>query len=205
MQLQGLITINIITGVVKMELLIACVKVLDIINWINFKLKTNQKDRIDKKEFYNDAVNNNLDLKPTIQQWIKTTQIQIRNSQPISHSNQFNLCSYHWILSPHNVTIMIHDYNNVIANQVRDRFIMRAFFDPQLRRNAQGATQYLMEVDRKNILDDSLQKIVNVKPIDGNDQLKLPIVVHFKGEPAIDDGGVRKEYFQCVMKEILHI
>jgi ubiquitin-protein ligase E3 A len=28
--------------------------------------------------------------------------------------------------------------------------------------------------------------------------------VHFKGEPAIDEGGVRKEYFQCVMKEILN-
>ena len=53
----------------------------------------------------------------------------------------------------------------------------------------------MMEVDRQNILDDSLQKIVNVKPIDGKDQLKLPINVHFKGEPAIDDGGVRKEYF----------
>jgi hypothetical protein len=169
MQLQSLITINIITGVAKMELLISCVKVLDIIHWINFTLKTNKKDQIEKKEFYNDAVNNNLDLQPTIAQWIKTTQIQIRNSQPITHSNQFNLCAYHWILNPHNVTIMIHDYNRIIAHQVRDHFIMRAFFDPQMRRNAQGATQYMMEVDRENILDDSLQKIVNVKPVDGKD------------------------------------
>ena len=34
------------------------------------------------------------------------------------------------------------------------------------------------------------------------DPLTLPIEVRFKGEPGIDEGGVRKEYFELVMKEL---
>ena len=72
---------------------------------------------------------------------------------------------------------------------------MRAFFDPQMRRNIKDATQYQLEISRANILDDSLQKIVNVKLLEGRDQLKLPLTVRFLNEPAIDVGGVTKEYF----------
>lgn len=61
MQLQSLITINIITGVAKMDMLVNSIRVLDIFQWINSKLR-DKKLRVEKKEFYNDAVNNNLDL-----------------------------------------------------------------------------------------------------------------------------------------------
>ena len=63
MQLQSLITINIITGVARMDMLINSIKALDILQWINSKLRKKSL-QIEKKEFYNDAVNNNLDLRP---------------------------------------------------------------------------------------------------------------------------------------------
>ena len=44
---------------------------------------------------------------------------------------------------------------------------------------------------------------MNLKPIDGHDPLKLPISIRFAGEPGIDEGGVRKEYFSLVVKELL--
>ena len=72
MQLQSLITINIITGVAKMEMLVNSIKVLDILQWINSKLRE-KKEKVEKKEFYNDAVNNNLDLDFHMVQWIKAT------------------------------------------------------------------------------------------------------------------------------------
>jgi hypothetical protein len=72
MQLQSLITINIITGVARMEMLMNSIKVLDILQWINSKLRE-KKERIEKKELYNDAVNNNLDLDGQMIQWIKAT------------------------------------------------------------------------------------------------------------------------------------
>lgn len=140
-------------------------------------------------------MNNNLDLDGQMIAWIKATQIQVRNGQKITHPNNFNLCSYHWIMSPHNKAEMIHQYNKVEWTIMRDFFIMRAFFDPNMRRNIQNATNYQLEVNRANILDESLQKIVNVKLVDGKDQLKLPLTVRFMNEPAIDQGGVTKEYF----------
>lgn len=194
MQLQSLITINIITGVAKMEMLVNSIRVLDILQWVNAGLRE-KKNKVEKKEFYNDAVNNNLDLDMQMAQWIKATQIQVRNSQKITHPNNFNLCSYHWIMSPHNKAEMIHQYNKVEWTIVRDFFLMRAFFDPNMRRNINSATQYQLEVNRANILDESLQKIVNVKLVEGRDQLKLPLSVRFLNEPAIDVGGVTKEYF----------
>lgn len=194
MQLQSLVTINIITGVAKMEMLVNSIKVLDIFEWVNSLLRSSD-EKIEKKEFYNDAVNNNLDLDMQMMQWIKATQIQVRNAQKITHPNSFNLCSYHWILSPHTKSELIHQYNKVEWTIVRDFFLMRAFFDPQMRKNIRDATQYQLEISRANILDDSLQKIVNVKLMDGRDQLKLPLTVMFLNEPAIDVGGVTKEYF----------
>jgi hypothetical protein len=46
---------------------------------VNFSLR-DKKNKVEKKEFYNDAVNNNLDLDMQMVQWIKATQIQVRNS-----------------------------------------------------------------------------------------------------------------------------
>ena len=40
-----------------MEMLVSSIKVLDILEWVNSKLRIG-KERIEKKEFYNDAVNN---------------------------------------------------------------------------------------------------------------------------------------------------
>ena len=42
-----------------------------------------------------------------------------------------------------------------------------------------------------------------MKPIEGRDPLKLPISIRFAGEPGVDEGGVRKEYFQLLIKELL--
>ena len=53
-------------------MLISSIKVLDILEWINSKLRS-KKEKIEKKEFYNDAVNNNLDLGGQMAAWIKVT------------------------------------------------------------------------------------------------------------------------------------
>jgi hypothetical protein len=38
--------------------------------------------------------------------------------------------------------------------------------------------------------------------IDGKDPLRLPTKIRFKNEPAIDEGGVSKEYFKLIMEEL---
>ena len=85
-----------------------------------------------------------------------------------------------------------------------DFFLMRAFWDPEMRaKRFANAQKFLLEISRDNILEDSLQKIVHLQPINGHDPLKMPISIRFENEPGIDEGGVRKEYFSLVIKELL--
>lgn len=59
---------------------------------------------------------------------------------------------------------------------------------------------YLMfEVSRENILDDAL-RIISKPGIN----FQKPLRVVFKGEPGIDEGGVRKEFFQLLIKELFN-
>jgi hypothetical protein len=45
-------------------------------------------------------------------------------------------------MSPHNKAEMIHQYNKVEWTTNRDFFLMRAFFDPNMRKNINSATHY---------------------------------------------------------------
>lgn len=187
-----------------MELLKKAIYILDILYWVNRNFKATSGQQIPSKEFYNDAVNNNVELKPSMANWAKQTKIQVRNCQSITHGNLFNLCAYHWILNPHQKSVMLQKYNEIEWGNHRDALLLRAFWDPQMRRNRKSAEHYMMEVRRDHILDDSLEKIVNCKFIGDKDPLKLPMRVIFKNEPAIDEGGVTKEYLALLVKEVFN-
>ncbi|EAS04589.2 HECT domain ubiquitin transferase (macronuclear) [Tetrahymena thermophila SB210] len=57
----------------------------------------------------------------------------------------------------------------------------------------------IFEVSRDNILDDTIQCISQP---DLN--FKLPFKVKFRGEQGIDEGGVRKEYYQIMIKQLFN-
>jgi len=61
-----------------------------------------------------------------------------------------------------------------------------------------------MVVNRDKVLEDSLEKLVKIKPVNGFDKLKLPLKIEFENEPGIDMGGVMKEYFSLIMKELFN-
>lgn len=99
-------TINVITGIKNLDLLQLTIKILDILFWVNKKFKR-QGEKIAVKDFNNEAINNQVDLKPHMAEWARFSKIQVRNQQEVTHSNIFNLCSYQWILTPHTKAIMI--------------------------------------------------------------------------------------------------
>jgi hypothetical protein len=55
----------------------------------------------------------------------------------------------------------------------------------------------ILKVSRDNLIPDTLGKLVS-----GQVNLKKPLKVVFNGEPGIDEGGVRKEFFQLIIKEL---
>lgn len=65
-----------------------------------------------------------------------------------------------------------------------------------------GDAHFTVKIRRDFLLEDSLNAIVK----DGTTQSKIkkPLRVIFENEPAIDEGGVKKEFFQLLMKELFN-
>lgn len=55
-------------------------------------------------------------------------------------------------------------------------------------------------VSRENIFEDSLELLSNFEP----HELLHPISIEFEGEPGIDDGGVSREWYEVLSREILN-
>lgn len=65
---------------------------------------------------------------------------------------------------------------------------------------SEDASQFVVfNVTRENLVEDTIREICMFHPRD----LKKPLKVKFHGEEAEDAGGVRKEFFMLLIKEIL--
>lgn len=60
----------------------------------------------------------------------------------------------------------------------------------------------MIKIRRDNILEDSLNALLTEDA--HNNLSKKPLRVIFVGEPAIDEGGVKKEFFQLLFKELFN-
>lgn len=76
--MQNILTQNIIQGVIRPQLFQETVKAIDVLHWLNFTFK-DAEDRIDRKEFHNDAVNEVLELRILMDSWANRTKVQVRN------------------------------------------------------------------------------------------------------------------------------
>ena len=56
----------------------------------------------------------------------------------------------------------------------------------------------ILNVDRNNIIQSTMQSIASIRTSD----LKKPLKVRFNGERGIDEGGVKKEFFQIILREL---
>ena len=56
----------------------------------------------------------------------------------------------------------------------------------------------IFKIRRQHLLSDSVRELANKGPED----LRKELRVHFVGEEALDEGGVQKEWFQLVVRQI---
>ncbi|KAG6613726.1 HECT E3 ubiquitin ligase [Phytophthora cinnamomi] len=59
----------------------------------------------------------------------------------------------------------------------------------------------VLKVRRDNIVEDALQQLVHLSS--SAETLKKPLKVKFVGEEGIDEGGVQKEFFQILIRQLL--
>ena len=64
-----------------------------------------------------------------------------------------------------------------------------------------GIPFLILNVDRNNIVQETFNQLTRV----AKEDLKKPLKVFFKNEEALDDGGVTKELFQLITREVFKV
>jgi hypothetical protein len=55
----------------------------------------------------------------------------------------------------------------------------------------------ILEVSRDNLIEDTLHQLTYQE-----NKTKMQLKVHFRGEEGIDEGGLTKEFFSLIIKEL---
>lgn len=113
-----------------------------------------------------------------------------------SAQGRFSFCQYPFLLSVGaKIRIMEHDARRQMEVKARE-----AFFNSILRNKPVG--QYLtLRVRRECLVEDSLKSISEVVGA-GQEDIKKGLKVQFIDEEGIDAGGLRKEWFLLLVREI---
>ncbi|QYT01455.1 HECT-domain-containing protein [Trichoderma simmonsii] len=115
-----------------------------------------------------------------------------------SKRSKFSFCQYPFLLSVWAKThILEHDARRQMQSKARD-----AFFDSIMTRR--NVNQYMvLDVRRDCLVDDSLTAVSSVIGSGGED-LKKGLRISFQGEEGIDAGGLRKEWFLLLIREVFN-
>jgi E3 ubiquitin-protein ligase HECTD2 len=111
---------------------------------------------------------------------------------------KFAFCQYPFLLSIRAKTeILEHDARRQMQTKARD-----AFFDSIMSRRA--VNQYFsLDVRRDCLVDDSLKAVSEVIG-SGSEDIKKALRISFRGEEGIDGGGLRKEWFLMLIREVFN-
>ncbi|KAI0401179.1 hypothetical protein F4802DRAFT_439637 [Xylaria palmicola] len=135
-------------------------------------------------DFYNTLVDT-IDFKSDFELWE-------------SRRGKFTFCQYPFFLSIWaKIQILEFDAKRQMAGKARE-----AFFDSILTHKSY--TQHLVfSVRRECLVDDSLQQVSEVVG-SGSEDIKKALRIEFLGEEGVDGGGLRKEWFLLLVREVFN-
>jgi E3 ubiquitin-protein ligase HECTD2 len=112
---------------------------------------------------------------------------------------KFAFCQYPFLLSIWaKIQILEYDTRRQMEVKARD-----AFFDNILSRGAMISQHLVLEVRRECLVEDSLKAVSEVIG-SGSEDIKKGLKVVFKGEEGVDFGGIRKEWFLLLVREVFN-
>lgn len=111
---------------------------------------------------------------------------------------RFSFCQYPFLLSiGAKIQILEHDARRQMETKARD-----AFFDSIMTNRA--VQQFLvLNIRRECLVEDSLKAVSEVIGAGGED-VKKGLKINFKGEEGVDAGGLRKEWFLLLVREVFN-
>jgi hypothetical protein len=169
---------------------------MDIFHQANEKKPKN--DKIKRQEFYNDALNKDVDLHKQAANYYKEWKYYQKKGESFDRHSFFTLFNYPWSLNAYKKSELF----NVMASEGRNEMINAALLENignlgglASLNNIFAAAHFSIKIRRDNLLEDSLNSLVNRDSQTLEKLLRKPMRVVFENEPAIDEGGVKKEYF----------
>ncbi|POS84909.1 hypothetical protein EPUL_002836, partial [Erysiphe pulchra] len=115
-----------------------------------------------------------------------------------SRRSKFSFCQYPFFLSIW-AKIQIMEYDARRQMEVKAR---EAFFDSIMTRKT--IKQYLELTVRRNCLVEDSLKAVSEVVGSGGEEIKKGLRIKFKGEEGIDAGGLRKEWFLLLVRDVFN-
>jgi hypothetical protein len=130
-------------------------------------------------EFYNDLVNEQIDLTEDFTRW--------------KQKSGFCFCDYAFVLDPATKSKILKLESRVQQHLQRQEALRRTLF-----MGTWEAPALVLRVRREHLIQDTLDQINQYEA----SELKKELRVQFVGEEAIDEGGVKKELFQLILRQI---
>jgi hypothetical protein len=138
-------------------------------------------------DFYNETLNEQLDLVEDFVKWL--------------NKSQFSFCLTPFLLNCANKAEILKFESQLKKQQQQRQAMQDAMRNAVFGGGMLGFNPFLVfGVRRDHLIEDTLENIVR----HDSDDLKKELKIKFAGEDGVDAGGVQKEFFQLIVRDIFN-
>ncbi|XP_063074747.1 probable E3 ubiquitin-protein ligase HERC3 isoform X2 [Engraulis encrasicolus] len=171
----------------------ATLKLLEKLHKVNLKAH-----HVDYNHFYIPDITTLVNIQEDYLKWF-LSKAEIKMRTP-AVQNSVTLCAYPFILNAQAKTTMLQtdaelQMQMAVSGANLHNVFMLLTLEPLLARNP----FLVLHVRRDHLVSDALRELTVYSDVD----LKKPLKVIFDGEEAVDAGGVTKEFFLLLLKELM--
>ncbi|XP_053188967.1 probable E3 ubiquitin-protein ligase HERC3 [Scomber japonicus] len=175
---------------------LATLRLLEKLHKVNLKAH-----HVEYNRFYIPDITSLVDIQEDYLKWfLSKAEIKMGSSPTQSDFPPVNLCAYPFILNAQAKTTMLQtdaelQMQMAVSGANLHNVLMLLTLEPHLARNP----YLVLHVRRNHLVSDTLRELTMYSDVD----LKKPLKVIFDGEEAVDAGGVTKEFFLLLLKELM--
>ncbi|XP_071391939.1 probable E3 ubiquitin-protein ligase HERC3 isoform X1 [Centroberyx affinis] len=171
----------------------ATLRLLEKLHKVNLKAQ-----HVEYNRFYIPDITSLVDIQEDYLKWF-LSKAEIKMRTPPAQSS-VTLCAYPFILNAQAKTTMLQtdaelQMQMAVSGANLHNVFMLLTLEPLLARNP----FLVLHVRRDHLVSDALRELTIYSDVD----LKKPLKVIFDGEEAVDAGGVTKEFFLLLLKELM--
>ena len=158
-----------------------------------FNLINEKYNILNPKEFYNHGINQYINYKIECKTYYKILEKKYLNKKP------FCLISYKFLFDPASKNEVLKYFNDQkqadqILNSLNN---IGGIFPFNNNLDNPFTIFFILNIRRDNLIEDTLNAVSNP-----NINLQKPLKVKFINEQGVDEGGVRKEFFMLLVRQL---